>query len=104
MPHITVPNIPIPDYLWKFIVGAVVALFFRYLLPGRSPGGLMVALLIGLAGAFAAAFLGEYYKWYHEGDLYGIAGCVAGAGVLLGIYRAVTGTAAKTGAHQNYDL
>jgi len=104
MPHIAIPDITIPAYLWKFILGTAMALFFRYLLPGRNPGGLMVALLIGLGGAFVAALVGEHYGWYHEGEVYGIAACVAGAAVFLGIFRVVSGTAAKTGAHQNYDL
>ena len=60
--------------------------------------------MVGLAGSFVAAFLGDHYGWYREGQANGIAACVAGAVVFLAIFRFITGTTAKAGAHQNYDL
>lgn len=94
----------LPDELWKFLIGFAVGGISRYALPGRNPGGLVAAAMVGLAGSFLAAFLGEKYHWYHEGETNGIAGCVAGAVVFLAIFRFLSGASKKAGAHQNYDL
>ncbi len=94
----------IMDWMWKFLIGAAFGGLFRYALPGRNPGGLVAAVMVGLAGSFLAAFLGDRYRWYREGDINGIAACVAGAVVFLAIFRFLSGTTAKTGGHQNYDL
>lgn len=94
----------LPDVLWKFLIGAALGGLSRYALPGRNPGGLIVAVMVGLAGSFLAAFLGNHFGWYREGDVNGIAACVVGAIVLLAIFRFISGTTAKAGADKNYDL
>jgi uncharacterized membrane protein YeaQ/YmgE (transglycosylase-associated protein family) len=49
-------------------------------------------MLIGIAGAFVAGFLGRAFGWYTEvGDAPGIIASVVGAMVLLGGYRLVLG-------------
>ena len=94
----------LPDEFWKFLIGAVLGGISRYAFPGRNPGGLVAAVMVGLAGSFVAAFLGDRFKWYHEGEANGIAACVVGAAVFLIIFRSISGTTKQAGAHQNYDL
>lgn len=93
-----------PELMWKFLIGAALGGISRYALPGRNPGGLILAVMVGLAGSFLAAFLGETYGWYREGSTNGIMMCAVGAAVALALFRFLSGTTAKGGAHQNYDL
>ena len=92
------------DLMWKVLIGALAGGLSRYGLPGRNPGGLVVAVMVGMAGSFLAAYLGEHYGWYREGEIEGILMCGVGAIVSLAIFRFLSGTTAKAGAHENYDL
>ena len=92
------------ELAWKVVIGIVMGGLARYALPGRNPGGLVVSVMVGMAGAFLAAFLGDMYGWYHQGEFEGILGCVVGSIVLLALYRFLSGTTAEAGSHENYDL
>jgi uncharacterized membrane protein YeaQ/YmgE (transglycosylase-associated protein family) len=57
-------------------------------MPGKIPGGLLVTLLLGIAGSFVAGFLGRMIGMYRDpGSGPGIIMSTIGAIVLLGIYR-----------------
>ena len=60
-------------------------------MPGKDPGGIIVTILIGIAGALLAGFLGRALGWYTEGDAAGFIASVIGAILLLLIYRLLTG-------------
>jgi uncharacterized membrane protein YeaQ/YmgE (transglycosylase-associated protein family) len=92
------------DLLWKLSIGAVAGGVARYALPGRNPGGLVVSVMVGLAGSSLAAYLGDRFGWYREGEPDGIIMCVVGATVLLAIFRFLSGTTARSGGRENYDL
>ncbi len=92
------------ELVWKVLVGTLAGGLARYALPGRNPGGLVVSVMVGLAGSFLAAYLGERYGWYRQGEFEGILGCAAGAIVLLGLFRFLSGTTADAGGRENYDL
>lgn len=78
--------------LWTLIVGLVVGAIAKLLMPGRDPGGIIVTMLLGVAGAFLAGFLGRSFGWYdNPGEGAGIIASVIGAMILLLIYRAVVG-------------
>jgi len=77
--------------LWMLIIGLVAGALAKLIMPGKDPGGLVVTLLLGLAGSFLAGFLGRAVGWYHEGRGAGIIGSIVGALVLLGIYRLAIG-------------
>ena len=78
--------------IWTLLVGLVVGALAKLIMPGRDPGGVLVTMLIGIAGAFVAGFLGRAFGWYTEvGDAPGIIASVVGAMVLLGGYRLVLG-------------
>ena len=70
------------------IVGLIVGAIAKLLMPGRDPGGIVVTMLLGIAGSVVAYLLGRTFGWYHryeEGP--GIIASILGAMLLLGIYR-----------------
>ena len=73
--------------LWMLIVGLVAGAIAKLIMPGKDPGGIIVTLILGLAGSFVAGFLGRALGWYREGQGAGIIGSIVGAVILLGIYR-----------------
>jgi uncharacterized membrane protein YeaQ/YmgE (transglycosylase-associated protein family) len=76
--------------LWTLIIGLVVGAIAKLLMPGRDPGGMIVTMLIGVAGAFLAAFLGRAMGWYaNPGEGPGIIASIIGAMILLFLYRVV---------------
>jgi uncharacterized membrane protein YeaQ/YmgE (transglycosylase-associated protein family) len=76
--------------IWTLIVGLVVGLIAKLLMPGRDPGGFVITMLLGVAGAMLANFVGSRVGWYEFGDTAGIIASVIGAIILLSIYRALT--------------
>ncbi len=78
--------------LWMLIVGLVAGALAKLIMPGRDPGGILVTLLLGLAGSFIAGFLGRAVGWYREpGRGPGLLASILGALILLGIYRLAVG-------------
>jgi uncharacterized membrane protein YeaQ/YmgE (transglycosylase-associated protein family) len=57
-------------------------------MPGKDPGGIIVTMLLGIAGSLLAGFLGRALGWYQAGQGAGLIMSVVGAIVLLAIYRA----------------
>ncbi len=77
--------------LWTIIIGAVIGVIAKLLMPGRDPGGCIITMLIGIAGSFLASFLGRAMGWYSEGEPAGFIFSVIGAMILLLIYRMLFG-------------
>jgi uncharacterized membrane protein YeaQ/YmgE (transglycosylase-associated protein family) len=73
------------------IIGFVVGLVAKFLMPGRDPGGFIVTILLGIVGAFVATYIGHALGWYREGEAAGFIGSVIGAMIVLFIYRVVVG-------------
>ena len=69
--------------LFGLIVGAVAKL----LMPGKDPGGFIITILLGIAGAVVGGYIGRGLGWYMEGDPVGFLMALAGALILLFIYR-----------------
>lgn len=77
--------------LWMLIIGLVAGGLAKLIMPGKDPGGLIVTMLIGVAGALIAGFLGRSLGWYGSGEGAGIVASILGALILLGGYRLVAG-------------
>jgi uncharacterized membrane protein YeaQ/YmgE (transglycosylase-associated protein family) len=77
--------------LWMLIIGLVVGAIAKLIMPGKDPGGIIVTIILGIAGAFLAGFLGRAMGWYGEGDAAGFIASVIGAIILLIIYRMIAG-------------
>ena len=71
------------------IVGLIVGLLAKFLMPGRDPGGFIITTLIGIAGAFLGTFIGRALGLYQPGQAAGWIMSVVGAILLLLIYRVV---------------
>lgn len=78
--------------LWALIIGLVVGALAKLFMPGRDPGGIVITMLLGVAGSLVAGFLGRAAGWYHNpGEGPGIIASIIGAMVLLFVYRMVVG-------------
>ena len=75
--------------IWTAIIGVIVGALAKFIMPGKDPGGLLITMLIGIAGAFLAGFLGRMAGWYQPGQGAGLIASVLGALLLLWIYRRV---------------
>ena len=71
------------------IVGLIVGALAKLFMPGRDPGGFIVTILLGIAGALVAGFLGRAVGWYQPGDGAGFIAAVVGAFLILLIYRLI---------------
>ena len=79
------------NILWAIVVGLVVGALAKLIMPGRDPGGILVTILLGIAGAVLASYLGRAMGWYASGQTAGFIASVVGAIILLAIYRLVRG-------------
>jgi uncharacterized membrane protein YeaQ/YmgE (transglycosylase-associated protein family) len=78
------------EFIWMLVIGLVVGVVAKFLTPGRDPGGCLVTMLLGIAGAFVAGFLGRSLGWYQAGDVAGFLASVIGAILILMVYRLAT--------------
>ena len=77
-------------FLGTLIIGLIVGAIAKFLMPGKDPGGIIITMLIGIAGALIAGFLGRALGWYVPGEPAGFIASVLGAILLLIIYRVAT--------------
>lgn len=77
-----------PFLVW-IVFGAVAGLIARMIVPGRDPGGCLITILLGIAGALLAGFLGEQIGWYDRGEGAGFLAAIVGAVIILFVYRLV---------------
>jgi uncharacterized membrane protein YeaQ/YmgE (transglycosylase-associated protein family) len=81
--------------IW-IVFGFFVGLVAKIVMPGRDPGGFIVTILLGIAGAVLGGFLGRTLGLYREGDAVGFIMAVLGALLLLVFYRVISGKARRT--------
>ncbi|PZU58783.1 MAG: GlsB/YeaQ/YmgE family stress response membrane protein [Sphingobium sp.] len=73
---------------WIFL-GLVAGALARFIMPGRDPGGCVVTMLLGIAGALLAGYVGRLAGFYAEGESAGFITATLGAVVILIAYRAI---------------
>jgi uncharacterized membrane protein YeaQ/YmgE (transglycosylase-associated protein family) len=73
--------------IWVLVIGLVIGVIAKLLMPGKDPGGCIITMLLGIAGAFVASYLGQALGWYQPGQPAGFIGSVVGAMILLLLYR-----------------
>lgn len=79
------------------ILGAIAGVIAKWIMPGEDPGGFIVTILLGIAGALIGGFIASAI------GLGGVEGlsigsiiiAILGAILLLFLYRLVTGNRAK---------
>jgi len=69
------------------IFGLIVGAIAKLLMPGRDPGGWIVTILLGIAGALIGGWIGRAAGWYGPNDGAGFLMSLVGAIILLAIYR-----------------
>ena len=78
-------------FLGWILFGLIVGVIAKFIMPGKDPGGFIVTILLGIAGAFMGGFIGQALGFYGEGETAGWLMAIAGAILLLAIYRMVIG-------------
>jgi uncharacterized membrane protein YeaQ/YmgE (transglycosylase-associated protein family) len=73
------------------VFGLIVGAIAKLLMPGRDPGGIIVTMLLGIAGAVLGGFVGRALGLYEEGEAAGFLMALVGAVVLLALYRMIVG-------------
>ena len=73
------------------IFGLIVGAIAKLLMPGRDPGGIIITMALGIAGALLGGFLGRALGWYQENEPAGFLMSLVGAVLLLWIYRMMVG-------------
>lgn len=71
------------------IIGGLAGGLAKLIMPGKDPGGCIVTILLGIAGALLAGFIGNALGWYTQGQAGGFIAAVLGAIIILFIYRLV---------------
>lgn len=73
--------------LWTIVIGLVAGALAKLLMPGKDPGGIIITMLLGIAGSVVANFLGSLLGLYQQGERAGLIASVVGAVLILAIYR-----------------
>jgi uncharacterized membrane protein YeaQ/YmgE (transglycosylase-associated protein family) len=73
--------------IWMLIIGLAAGALAKLIMPGKDPGGVIVTMLIGVAGSLLAGYFGRAVGWYKEGQHAGFIASVVGAIGLLALYR-----------------
>ena len=71
------------------VIGLVAGGLAKLLIPGKDPGGCVITILLGIAGALVAGFLGKAVGWYDDNQGAGFIAAIVGAFLILLIYRLV---------------
>ncbi len=77
------------DMLWWIAIGLVAGAVARFVMPGRDPGGCVVTLLLGIAGALLAGYVGRLAGLYDADERAGFVAAIIGAIAILVVYRLV---------------
>ena len=78
--------------LWTIIIGFVVGLIAKFIMPGSNePSGFILTTILGIVGAFVATYLGQAVGWYKAGESAGFMGAIVGAVILLFVYGLFAG-------------
>ena len=71
------------------VVGLLAGGIAKLLMPGQDPGGCVITILLGIAGALLAGFIGKSVGWYDQNEAAGFIAAIVGAFLILLIYRLV---------------
>lgn len=79
--------------IYTILIGFVIGLVARFLMPGRDAAGFIITILLGIAGSFVGSYLGQGLGLYLPGQPAGFLMSVVGAMILLFGYRMVASRA-----------
>lgn len=73
---------------WIFF-GLVVGALAKLIMPGKDPGGIIVTILLGIAGALLAGYIGRLLQLYEQDQPAGWIAAILGAVLILALYRVI---------------
>lgn len=73
------------------VIGGLAGAIAKLLMPGRDPGGCIITVLLGIAGALLAGWIGHAIGWYKMGEGAGFVAAIVGAFLILLVYRLIAG-------------
>ncbi len=81
--------------LWTIVLGFVIGLIAKLIHPGKENMGIVMTILLGIAGSFLAGIIGQAIGWYKAGEGAGFIASVIVAIFLLVIYGRIKGKASS---------
>ncbi|WP_375197378.1 GlsB/YeaQ/YmgE family stress response membrane protein [Sphingobium sp.] len=79
------------ELLGWLVVGLLAGAIARLVMPGRDPGGCVVTILLGIAGALLAGYVGRMLGIYAPGEQASFIAAILGSIAVLGLYRFFVG-------------
>ena len=78
-------------WLMWILIGLIAGAIAKAITPGKEPSGCIVTIVLGIAGALVAGFLGQQLGWYRPGEGAGFLAAIVGSVLILLVYRLVAG-------------
>ena len=78
------------NWLWWILIGFLAGAIAKLITPGKDPSGCLITILLGIAGAMLAGFLGQKLGWYRPNEGAGFLAAIVGSVLILIVYRLVT--------------
>jgi len=75
--------------VWMIVIGFVVGAIAKLIMPGGDRGGIIITILLGIAGSVVATYIGQHLGWYRPGQPAGFIGAIIGAILILVVYRLI---------------
>ncbi len=77
--------------IWTIVLGFVIGLIAKLIHPGKENMGIIMTIMIGIAGSLLAGIIGQFLGWYKAGEGAGFIASVIVAIILLVIYGNIKG-------------
>jgi uncharacterized membrane protein YeaQ/YmgE (transglycosylase-associated protein family) len=77
--------------IYWVLFGLVAGVIAKLLMPGRDPGGFIITILLGIAGALVGGWIGQALGFYAPGERAGMLMSILGAIIILALYRLIAG-------------
>ena len=81
--------------IWTIVLGFVIGVIAKLVVPGRQNMGFIMTIILGIAGSFLAGVIGQAIGWYKAGEGSGFIASVIVAIVLVVIYGKIKGKASS---------
>ena len=81
------------------VLGLIVGIIAKAIMPGRDGGGVVLTMLLGIVGGFVGGFIGKALFGVDLGGFFDLRTwllAIAGAVLVLALFRLVTGRKART--------
>ena len=77
--------------LWYILIGVVVGILARLILPGKENMGWIMTVILGAVGSFVAGLIGQWLGWYTFPSWIGFVAAIVVAAILIAIYLKIKG-------------